>query len=357
MTDIVFVLGTRPEVIKMMPIVEALQGAGAKPLVVVTGQHVELLQGTPLACAERTLNLGLKSDGNVVRWLAQAARALDHALGEIKPTLVCVQGDTMSAYAGAKAAQRLGLTLAHVEAGVRSHYDFEPWPEEQLRREISQMARWHFAPTSRALGNLLAENVPESTIFVLGNPGVSALTRYTQARPGPATGRMIVVTLHRRELVRDTARCKAVIDAIAAETGAHPDITTLWPVHPAMAGAVFCQKPANLLFATPMHYPAFAVTVAQALGVLTDSGGLVEDCATLGVPCAVLRRVTDRPEAEEAGIARRFEPTPEGVRRAFGALTSSGWPRQPSATYGTPDAARHIAERLLTLVAPARQIA
>lgn len=345
---IVFVAGTRPDVIKITPVVEELQSLGAEPLVILTGQHVELLEGTPLARARNVRSLGLKSDGNITRWLAKAAQALDDALQTAKPTLVVVQGDTMSTYAGAKAAQRCGAPLAHIEAGVRSHYDFEPWPEEQLRREITQMAQWHYAPTSRALGNLLQDGVAEGNIIVTGNTSVSALARYTGARPQAATGRLIVVTLHRRELTKDVARCRAVIDAIMVAARAHPDLTVLWPVHPTMAGAVFSDKPANLLFATPMHYKAFAETVAGALGVLTDSGGLVEEAATLGVPCAVLRRVTDRPEAEDAGIARRFEPTPEGVSAAFGWLAVSQ-PRIATNVYGTPDAAARIAKHLWTL--------
>ena len=344
----VFVIGTRPEVLKTLPVIEELQERGEPPEVVLTGQHVELLEGTPLGRAAHVRSLGLKSDGNVTRWLARAAEALDGALATLTPDLVVVQGDTMSAYAGALAARRHGVAVAHIEAGVRSYYEFEPWPEEMLRREITQIATWHYAPTSRAVGNLLAENVADDHVVLTGNTSVSALARYTRARPQAATGRLLVVTLHRRELTKDVARCKAVVEALMQAARAHPDCNVLWPVHPAIAGAVFSDKPPNLLFATPMHYAAFAETVSGALGVLTDSGGLVEECATLGVPCAVLRRVTDRPEAEEVGAARRFEPTPEGVASAVAWLTL-GLARTPTNVYGTADAAAIIAKHLVEM--------
>lgn len=347
---IMFVFGTRPEIIKVMPVVEALQARGFTPTCVLTGQHQELVQGTPLALARVIVPLGVKSDGNVTRWLQRAHRALVPVLVEHAPKLVVVQGDTMSAYVGARVAFGRGIPVAHIEAGVRSGDASEPWPEEGMRQEIDMLATWRYAATDHARENLLNEGCEPSTVIVTGNTVVTALAHYTRARRAFPPAKRVVVTLHRRELTRDLPRFKPVVEALVGAIRAYPDVGFVWPVHPAVAGVVFSQKPANLEFLPAMAYAKFAEMVARAQGILTDSGGLVEEATTLGVPVAVLRRVTDRPEAEAIGTARRFPPTPDGARAAVSALVEP-WAVGPSAIYGTERAADHVAEHLAGVVA------
>lgn len=345
MTEIMFVAGTRPEIIKTTPVVAELQAQGLTPTVVLTGQHQELVQGTPLALCREIVALGVKSDGNVTRWLQRAHKALRPVMVERKPKLVVVQGDTMSAYVGARVAFGLGLEIAHIEAGVRSHDDNEPWPEEMMRREIDMMATWRYAATEQAQENLLNEGCEPSTVMVTGNTVVTALRQYTGARANAPRSKRVVVTLHRRELTRDLTRFKPVVVALVNAMRAFPDVRFVWAVHPAVAGVVFSDKPANLEFLVAQPYATFAKLVAGSQGVLTDSGGLVEEATTLGVPCAVLRHVTDRPEAEAVGTARRFEPTPDGARAAVEAIVEP-WPTRPSEVYGDGSAASRIAQHL-----------
>src|SRR5205807_4624075 len=197
---ILIAFGTRPEAIKLGPVAAELAADKVPFGLLAAGQHRELLVGTPaetdLAAAS---SLGLPSEGNVVRWLARARARVRVWLREHEEfDPVVVQGDTMSALAVARAACDAGRAVAHIEAGVRSHDRANPWPEEQTRVEITELARWHYAATPTAWANLAQEGVPSSLIVLTGNPIVSALARYTAARPcGPQPH--ILVTLHRRE--------------------------------------------------------------------------------------------------------------------------------------------------------------
>ena len=156
-TDLLFVFGTRPEAIKIGPVVAAARKPGINPIIRVlcTGQHTSLLKGSP---AESDLvdaeNCGLASDGNVVRWLTRAQDVMRDQFDHLTPRMVVVQGDTMSALAAASAAHMDGIPVAHIEAGIRSHNPDNPWPEETTRVSIAEMAEWHYAPTDTALKNL-----------------------------------------------------------------------------------------------------------------------------------------------------------------------------------------------------------
>lgn len=344
------IFGTRPEAIKLGPVVAQLFGLGKQVRVLCTGQHASLLAGTPaetdLAFAE---SLGLASDGVVMKWLHRAERELTPKLAE-QPSVVMVQGDTMSALAGARAAAELGAVLAHVEAGVRSKRMDEPWPEEGFRVEIDRLADWYFAPTTTAYANLIAEGRQPHRIAVTGNSVVSALERYTGAKPQPPSDHMLV-TLHRREFLSGPSFV-GVLDALAAAAADHPAARFIWPMHPAVApkAARWLQSlPNNLLVVEPLRYREAALTLSHSFGVLTDSGGLIEEAATLGVPSVQLRNVSDRPEAIEVGVSRLEPPTPEGVYRAVQALTTGALPRRPTDVYGSVDAASVIARAIAKL--------
>jgi len=352
-TSLVLCYGCRPEAIKLGPVAHELRLLGVRPVLLCTGQHTHLLAGTP---AETDLvearSLGLASGGSVTRWLASAEAPLKSVLGEHKDAVVVVQGDTMSALATARAADALGIPVAHVEAGVRSWDVDEPWPEEHFRREITQLAAWHYAPTSTAFANLVRDNVPITKIRVTGNTVVSALACYTSAKPQVAAEPpgTILVTLHRRELQLSPFLPQTLQALGFALAHAHP-VQFLWPLHPAMEAAVKqVTWPENVKFVAPLPYRACVEGLARCVGVLTDSGGLQEEAATLGVPCAVVRRVTDRPESVEAGVARLFVPLPEYMDAAVQTLVMKVLPRQPSDVFGTPAAASEVARALASLV-------
>jgi len=345
---IAVVWGTRPEAIKLGCVVAELRAANVPLTLLCTGQHTDLLRGGP---AETDLlgskSLGLKSSGDVMRWTRIAERQLRFTLSELSPELVVVQGDTMSAVAGARAASLCKIPVAHVEAGVRSHCASEPWPEEGFRVEIAQLADWHYAPTERCLANLMREDIPRQQIVVTGNPGISAIARYTRAVPvAQAQTPTILITLHRRELLK-SPDCDAVFRAVGDTADCYPALRFLWPLHPAIKKSI--QGPPNLRIVPPLDYCRCVTGLPLIVGVLTDSGGLQEEASTLGVPCAVLRRVTDRPESVEAGVAQVFPPTVEGTKQAIQALATESIPRKAAPVFGDMLSASRIARHLASL--------
>ncbi len=347
MSAILVVYGTRPEAIKLGPVVAELRALGADVRVLCTGQHTNLLAGSP---AETDLadgiSLGMPSHGNVLGWLARGHARIRDTILAILPKVVVVQGDTMSAHAGATAADALGLPVAHVEAGVRSHDMGNPWPEEALRVEITKLARLHLAPTETARKNLQSEDA-QGDVVVTGNSVVSALARYASIESAASAGH-IVVTLHRRD-IQQASVLQGLVNGVRAAALEAPQARIVWPLHPAVERvydirtAVF--NISNIDCVPPMAYTSFVELVRTARAVLTDSGGLVEEAATLGVPTVIARAANDRPEAVDVGVAVTVDPV------AWGVVAGLRWareaPRRPTAVYGTPDAAKRIAKALV----------
>ena len=351
---IAFVWGTRPEAIKLGPVVAELRALGVNPAIFCTGQHTELLQGTP---AETDLADGgsfeLGTAPDVWKWVEGAVPVIRSGLERAKASLVVVQGDTMSAFAGAKAAFGAGIPVAHVEAGLRSGTLAEPWPEEGIRRRIAMLATWHLAPTERSRENLRREGISDADILVTGNPVVSAIARYSDATPRPVPDPHLLITMHRREwLNQGQDFVQETIAAVVETALACRDAEFIWPMHPGVrkiAGEGFLtlvDDTPNLSIVEPMRYRETLNVVSRAIGVATDSGGLSEEAATLGVPCAVLRNVTDRPESLAAGLAKLYPPSPEGVRAGIAALLQRKMPRNPSNCFGDRDSALRIARFL-----------
>lgn len=345
---ITFVVGTRPEFVKTAPVIEALIAKGIEPVVITTGQHSTLLEGGPQITATHALEL--PSDGNVDGWLQKAGVKLGLLLNELQPSLVVVQGDTASAVCGALTAKIRKTPIAHIEAGIRSGLLDEPYPEEGFRRKITRWASYHFAPTALAAANLIGEGVPEERITITGNPVVSALAKYTDAVPVANPKPVIVFSMHRREwLAQGEVWITRCVRALAGITAKNPHLTVVWPIHPNVEKhhAVRSKAlPKNLCVVDPMAYKQLMSLVAESLGVATDSGGLQEEAATLGVPCAVLRNVSDRAESISLGLAKLFEPSPEGIQLGISALAAQILPRSPSNIYGTADSAERIAIEL-----------
>ncbi len=350
MARVVFIYGTRPEAIKIAPVVEELRTQFVEPVLICTGQHTSLLEGTPAETVlQGSVSLGMPSEGSIFGWVHHVREVLEWE--HIGPgDHVVVQGDTMSAFAGAAATVggadgSHNCVLHHIEAGVRS-FASEPWPEEDIRKAISQLADYHYCATTQNAINLQKEGIPTERVSITGNPVVTSLLDLGVTSCGVSNPPTILVTLHRREL-REAAEFPAIVDSLFLAMRERPSVRFLWPVHPALGGIIMrAEKPDNLDVVAPLSYVDFVVRLSTALGLLTDSGGAVEEAATLGVPTVVFRRYSDRPEAEEAKIAVRITPTRTSSSSALYTLAERLLKREPHAIYGDRKSALRIASRI-----------
>ncbi|RZJ10112.1 MAG: UDP-N-acetylglucosamine 2-epimerase (non-hydrolyzing) [Haliea sp.] len=306
---VAIVAGTRPEIIKLAPVYHALRSSGwADVKWIHTGQHAQMAQDM-LECFRIRVDRNLAREGGTLEQFSIACRAqLDAALGELSPAMCVVQGDTESAFLGALSSFYRRIPVAHVEAGLRTNNLARPFPEEGLRQMISRLAVLHFAPTARACQALHAEGIPAATIHLTGNTVVDAQlwAREHHHIRRRATGKgHLLVTVHRRE--HWGSDMEAIFGAIAQIARDNPTLDVLFPVHlnPVVqkaAAGVLAGIP-NVRLVPPLGYLAMQQALADAMLVLTDSGGLQEEAPTYGVPVLVLREETERPEAVEAGCA------------------------------------------------------
>lgn len=323
---ILSVFGTRPEAIKMAPVVRTLaEDARFDSRVCVTAQHRALLD-EPLTlfgiAADRDLDL-MRADQSPSAIAGAILTRLPAILAAERPDLVLVHGDTITSTTAAWAASLSGCRVGHVEAGLRSRDRRQPWPEEINRRLTGVLAEFHFAPTEGARDNLLAEGVDPDTIVVTGNSVIDALLQIRAAGCAEpvATGdrRLILVTGHRRE---NRAAMGEICAALIALAG-RGDVDIVYPVHPApavrQAVAVLEGRPGIRLL-DPLGYAAFVDLLARAHLVLTDSGGIQEEAPAFGVPVLVMRDVTERPEAVRAGTAKLVGTRAEAIMSAASML-------------------------------------
>ena len=313
------IYGTRPEAIKMAPIIAALKSSPLFDCVVtVTGQHRMMLDQVNKLFGivpDHDLNI-ISQRQTLSSIMSKTVDGLDELFSESKPDAVIVQGDTTTSTAAAIAAFYHGIPVVHVEAGLRSGDLFSPFPEEGNRRITSQIASLHLAPTATSKANLLAENIAESDIVVTGNTVIDALLETVgkhvpfadpQLEGLAASGRRILlVTTHRRENQGDAMQ--GMGRALAQIAEAEPDVTIVLPAHknpivreavlPAIAGKT------NVIVTEPLSYGEFTRLLALSHVVLTDSGGVQEEAPSLGKPVLVMRENTERPEAVEAGTVK-----------------------------------------------------
>ena len=328
MTVVMPIYGTRPEAIKMAPIVAALKADDTFECVVtVTGQHREMLdQVNALFGITPDHDLNIHQPGqSLAGILTRTINGLDSLFATVRPDVVIVQGDTTTSTAGAIAAFYAGIPVVHAEAGLRSHNLFSPFPEEANRKITTQIASLHLAPTSTSKANLLAEGVDSLDIAVTGNTVIDALlTTVNKNIPFTdplleelaASGkRILLVTTHRRENQGDTMR--GVGRALASLAGAHPDVVIVLPVHknPLVREAVLpaLSGKANVLVTEPLPYGEFTRLISLATVVLTDSGGVQEEAPSLGKPVLVMRDNTERPEAVTAGTVKLIGTDPATI--------------------------------------------
>ncbi len=316
---IVSVIGTRPEAIKMAPVIRALEAHGSSltSLVVCTAQHREMLdQVLALFHITPTHDLDLMlPDQSLDQITVLALQGIQKLLRTIKPDLLLVQGDTTTTFAAALAAFYSRVPVAHVEAGLRTFEKFNPYPEELNRRLTSTLSDYHFAPTPLARTNLLGEGVPAERIFVTGNTVVDALMTMAAGSAGVHLNgvdgidfnreRVIVVTAHRRENWGEPLRniCAAMADLVRK----YDDVAVVYPVHlnPNVRRTVQASLRGlpRVHLIEPLDYVSFLGLMQRAHLILTDSGGVQEEAPSLGKPVLVLRTTTDRPEALESGMA------------------------------------------------------
>jgi UDP-N-acetylglucosamine 2-epimerase (non-hydrolysing) len=316
------VVGTRPEAIKLFPVINRLKAEKDIAVTVcATGQHRQLLdQVLKLANIVPEIDLNvMKANQTLGSLTSQLVEDIGKVLHQVQPTRVVVQGDTATAMSGSLAAYYHRVPVSHIEAGLRSGDIFAPWPEEVNRKIVGAIADQHFAPTQRAATALRSENVPQERIHVTGNTVVDALiqvkamvdadpelgSRWSDIRRRHGNRRIILVTCHRRENFGD-----GVLNIInALETILNrEDVVVVLPVHPNpnvrdVFAARLADRP-NVVLIAPQEYADFVSLLSMSYLVLTDSGGVQEEAPTFGKPVLVMRDTTERPEGVEAGTAR-----------------------------------------------------
>lgn len=356
MHNILLVSGTRPEIIKLAPVYHALrQTDWASVCWLHTGQHGEMAQPI-FESFDLYPDITLHRPGSsLLNFSLGCRQQMDDVMQQRPWSLVMVQGDSESAFQGALAAFYHQVPLAHVEAGLRTHDLGRPFPEEGLRQMISRLARFQFAPTTRARIDLLAEGIPEAHIHLTGNTVVDA-QQWTCAHHGvrrsvPGRGHLLVTVNRRENWGHEMAQ---ICQAIAQIAAADPDLQVLFPIHLnplAMepVHAVLAGLP-NVHLRPPLGYLAMQQALADAWIVLTDSGGLQEEAPTFGVPVLVLREATERPEAMEAGCALIVGTKRQAIVDAVGLLArdTPSFRRMQHAgnPYGDGQASRRIVDTL-----------
>ena len=357
------VFGTRPEAIKMCPLVLEMQKYPdfIEPIVAVTAQHREMLdQVLQLFAIKPDYDLNIMTAGQTLYDVTGRALAgLKDVLAEAQPDMVLVHGDTTTTFVGALASFYAQIPVGHVEAGLRTGNKFSPYPEEMNRKLTGAIADIHFAPTSTSKNNLLKENIDPAAIVVTGNTVIDALQttvkadyRFTDSGLQKALAggkRLILVTTHRRENLGEPMR--HVYQALRKVLENHPDVEAIFPVHknPKVREIVDEElgKLAQVHLIEPLDYEPFANLMAKVDIVLTDSGGIQEEAPALGKPVLVLRDTTERPEAVEAGTVKLVGTAYDDVLRETSLLLDDSKYYQSMAEAANPYGDGRACERII----------
>jgi UDP-N-acetylglucosamine 2-epimerase (non-hydrolysing) len=371
MAKLLVIFGTRPEAIKLFPVIAAFKAAARVEVrTCVTAQHRGLLdQVLAIADLRPDIDLDLMEPGQSLdRLTARLLTGLGEVMDAERPDMVMVQGDTATAMAGALAAYYRKVPVAHVEAGLRSGDIYHPWPEEVNRRIVAPIATLHFAPTETAAEALRRETVAPETIHVTGNTVIDAL-HWTRARvnadPTLAAGldrivertrgrRLLLVTTHRRENFGDGM---AAVARAIGRIAARDDVAVLFPMHPnpnvASAMDEWLGDRPNVARIEPLDYPHFVHALDLAHLVLTDSGGVQEEAPALGKPVLVMRETTERPEGVTAGTSRLVGTAEDRIVSEVFTLLDDKAAYSAMAHSHNPFGDGHAAGRIAGLVADA----
>ena len=360
------VFGTRPETIKMAPVLRELDRRVDvfESIVVLTSQHTSLI--APLLDffgirGEVDLNI-LKVGQSLDQLLGRLIMALDPVFEKSKPDVILVQGDTTSALAGALAAHHKQIPVYHVEAGLRSRNRYSPFPEEMNRRLVTQLATHHLAATQSNVENLLAEGIKPEAITLTGNPAVDALNFVLEtASPSPESAAMIAelspyktiaFTTHRRENFGN--QLQTFMRVLSDFVHSHPDTALIFPVHPNPAVLAECRRSmresSRIKLIPPLNYPDFMHVLKACWLIASDSGGIQEEAPSLGKPLLVLRQETERPEVIACGAAKLVGPEPGNLLHLLEETYMVGsWAervKQVKNPFGNGDAAARIVSQL-----------
>ena len=357
------VFGTRPEAIKMCPLVLEMQKYPdfIEPIVAVTAQHREMLdQVLQLFAIKPDYDLNIMTAGQTLYDVTGRALAgLKDVLAEAQPDMVLVHGDTTTTFVGALASFYAQIPVGHVEAGLRTGNKFSPYPEEMNRKLTGAIADIHFAPTSTSKNNLLKENIDPAAIVVTGNTVIDALQttvkadyRFTDSGLQKALAggkRLILVTTHRRENLGEPMR--HVYQALRKVLENHPDVEAIFPVHKNHKVREIVDeelgKLAQVHLIEPLDYEPFANLMAKVDIVLTDSGGIQEEAPALGKPVLVLRDTTERPEAVDAGTVKLVGTAYDDVLRETSLLLDDSKYYQSMAEAANPYGDGRACERII----------
>ncbi|WP_066549177.1 MULTISPECIES: non-hydrolyzing UDP-N-acetylglucosamine 2-epimerase [unclassified Sphingomonas] len=366
---VLFVFGTRPEAIKLFPVIRALRETpGLRVRTCVTAQHRGLLdQVLAIAGISPDIDLDLMEPGQTLdRLTARLLTGLGEVMDAERPGRVIVQGDTATAMVGALAAYYRRVPVAHVEAGLRSGDIWQPWPEEVNRRIVAPIADQHFAPTETAANALRAENIDPATIHVTGNTVIDALLATRAAitdDPAMAAGlddivrrfagkRIVLVTTHRRENFGDGMESIARAIGRIAE---RPDVAVLFPMHPNPNVVAVMDRHLgtrdNVARIDPLDYPHFIRALDLAHLVLSDSGGVQEEAPALGKPVLVMRETTERPEGVAAGTARLVGTDTDRIVSGIFTLLDDSHAYSAMARAHNPFGDGHASQRIARIVA------
>jgi len=311
---IICIVGTRPEAIKMAPIILALrQEPWARVCVVATAQHRELLdEALALFAIVPDVDMGImRPDQQLAELTSRLISGLDTVFAAEQPVAVLAQGDTTSVLAASLVAFYRRIPFCHVEAGLRTGDMCNPFPEEMNRVVAGRLAAMHFAPTARARTALLKEGVSDASVFLTGNTVIDALQSVVRMKIPhqldlPSDQRIVLLTAHRRE--NFGAPLAQIFSAVRELVQRHPELHFVYPVHPNPSVTKLAREmlgnTAGVTLCPPLDYGRLVTLMAQSWLVLTDSGGLQEEAPALAKPVLVLREETERPEAMEAGVAQ-----------------------------------------------------
>ena len=361
MKKIMLVFGTRPEAIKMCPLVKELRSRKEFEVIVcVTGQHKEMLQQV-LDAFDVTpdYNLAVMQSGQTLFDITtKVLMGMKDILSEVSPDLVLVHGDTSTTFAAALACFYLQIPVGHVEAGLRTYDIYSPYPEEFNRQSVGILASYNFAPTNMARDNLLNEGKKKETVYVTGNTAIDALKTtvrsdfYHPELEWAKGSRLVLLTAHRRENLGQPMR--NIFSAIRRVVLEFPDVKVIYPVH--MNPLV--REPAKEIFAgldrvhlmEPLEVLAFHNFIARSYLIVTDSGGIQEEAPSLGKPVLVLRDTTERPEGIAAGTLKLVGTDEENIYREFKRLLTDADEysamSEASNPYGDGTASKQIADIL-----------
>jgi UDP-N-acetylglucosamine 2-epimerase (non-hydrolysing) len=317
---IVFVIGTRPEAIKMAPVITSVKSANwARCVVITTGQHRGLLDQMLVRFGikvDHDLNLmteGQQLGGLIARMLPELERIFIAEAADV----ILAQGDTATTFVSALAAFQQKIPFGHVEAGLRTHNLDQPFPEEGYRQMVSRIARWHFAPTSGAAKLLYTEGISSELVHVTGNTGIDTLIQTMRSfSPVDADDkRMILLTAHRRENFGEPLR--NIFRAVLRLIKRYDDVEVVYPVHPnpnvrSVANELLAGNP-RIRLVDPLDYFEFVDAMRRSMFILTDSGGVQEEAPAIGRPVLVLRESTERPEAISLGVGKLIGVDEENI--------------------------------------------